>query len=150
MGLGGEMPRAPEVFEPKTKWKKYEPVPWPADKENYVSAKENATALQAQFRKEEKLGAMIEVEEAWARQKYRDKLRIVALAALEKSDHTFRCVHDGAHGVGVNAGIQVWDQLNYPGPGEIRAAMEAIHPVTFALAADVSRAHRLVRIREED
>ena len=48
LGVQG-MPRVPEVFEAKEKWRKYEPVPWPTDKSNYTSAVENAIAVQRQF-----------------------------------------------------------------------------------------------------
>eukprot|EP00435_Cladocopium_sp_Y103_P017512 s3945_g4.t1 len=113
-------------------------------------AKDNALAVQRQFRKEESLGAMEEMEEEEARQCYGDGLKIAALAALEKSDSSFRVVHDATHNVGVNSRIKVQDQLRYPGPSEIKAAMEVMNPATFVLAADVSRAHRLVRVRRED
>ena len=93
---------------------------------------------------------MVEVEEGEARSKYGDRLRIAALAALEKTDHTFRVVHDATHNVGVNSQIKVEDQLRYPGPSEIKMAMQALDPPTFVLAADIARAHRLVLVREED
>ena len=150
VGVQDDMPRVPEVFEAKEKWKKYEPVPWPCDKDNYSSASDNAVIVQKQFRAEEEKGAMIEIEEDAARRKYGARLRVAALAALEKSDNSFRIVHDGTHGVGVNAQIKVLDQLRYPGPGEIKRAVEALYPPTFCLAADISRAHRLVRVKEGD
>ena len=125
LGVEG-MPRVPEVFEAKVKWRKYDPIPWPADKANYTSAVENATAVQRQFRKEQALGAMIEVEELDARREYGDRLRVAALAALEKSDHSFRVVHDATHGVGVNSKIKVEDQLRYPGPAEIKMALQSL------------------------
>ena len=37
VGVAG-MPRVPEVFEAKEKWRRYDPVPWPTDKANYTSA----------------------------------------------------------------------------------------------------------------
>ena len=149
LGVQG-MPRVPEVFEAKEKWRKYEPIPWPTDKGNYTSAVENAIAVQKQFRKEEALGAMVEMEEEEVRRKYGSELRVAALAALEKTDHTFRVVHDATHNVGVNAQIKVEDQLRYPGPSEIKLAMQALFPLTFILAEDIARAHRLVLVREED
>ena len=149
LGVQG-MPRVPEVFEAKEKWRKYEPVPWPTDKANYTSALDNALAVQKQFRKEEALGAMVEVTEGAARERYGEKLRVAALAALEKADHSFRVVHDATHNVGVNAQIKVEDQLRYPGPSEIKMAMQALFPPTFVLAADIARAHRLVLVKEED
>jgi hypothetical protein len=149
LGVQG-MPRVPEVFEAKEKWRKYEPVPWPTDKSNYTSAVDNAEAVQRQFRKEEALGAMVEMDEGAARKRYGDRLRVAALAALEKSDHSFRVVHDATHNVGVNSQINVEDQLRYPGPAEIKMAMRVLFPPTFILAADIARAHRLVLVREED
>eukprot|EP00435_Cladocopium_sp_Y103_P022693 s5638_g5.t1 len=138
------------VFEEKEKWKKYDQVPFPCDKDNYSSAKDNALAIQKQFRQEELKGAMMEIEEEEACRVYGSRLRIAALAALEKSDQSFRVVHDATHNVGVNDKIKVMDQLRYPGCSEIRRAMEVLHPVSFVLAADISRAHRLVLVREED
>ena len=149
LGVQG-MPRVPAVFEAKEKWRKYEEVPWPSDKENYLSAAENAVAVQGQFRKEEALGAMVEVDEEEAREQYGDGLRIAALAALEKADNTFRVVHDATHNVGVNSQIKVEDQLRYPDPMEIKMALQALHPATFVLTADVARAHRLVLVRRQD
>ena len=93
---------------------------------------------------------MVEVEEEEARRKYGPNLRVAALAALEKADHSFRVVHDATHNVGVNSQIKVEDQLRYPGPAEIKMAMQALYPPTFVLAADIARAHRLVLVREED
>ena len=149
IGVDG-MPRAPEVFEAKEKWRKYDPIPWPTDKANYTSAADNAAAVQLQFRKEEALGAMVEVEEELARVEYGDRLRVAALAALEKADHSFRVVHDATHGVGVNSQIKVEDQLRYPGPAEIKLAVQSLMPATFVLAADVARAHRLVKVKRTD
>ena len=61
---------------------------------------------------------MVEIEEGEARGIYGDKLRVAALVALEKSDHTFRVVHEATHNVGVNAQIKV------PGPWEIKMALQ--------------------------
>ena len=139
LGVEG-MPWVPEVFEAKVKWRKYDPT----------SAVENASAVQQQFRKEQEMGAMVEVEELDARKEYGDRLRVAALAALEKSDHSFRVVHDATHGVGVNSKIKVEDQLRYPGPAEIKMALQSLMPATFVLAAGVSRAHRLVKVKRAD
>lgn len=75
---------------------------------------------------------------------------MAALAALEKTDHTFRVVHDATHNVGVNAQIKVEDQLRFPGPSEIKLAMQALFPPTLILAADIARAHCLLLVQEED
>jgi len=54
---------------------------------------------------------MVEVEEEEVRRDYGPKLRVAALAALEKVDHSFGVVHDATHNVGVNSQIKVENQL---------------------------------------
>ena len=54
---------------------------------------------------------MVEVEEEEVRRDYGLKLRVAALAALEKVDHSFGVVHDATHNVGVNSQIKVENQL---------------------------------------
>ena len=138
------MPRSEKVFEAKTKSKTYEEVPWPADKENYTSAKDNAGVPQVP----EGGGAggygrgrgRVGPEELW------DEFPAGGPRGLGKERPHFRVVHDGTHGVGVNPKIKVLDR----GPGEVRMAMEVLSPASFCLARDVSRAEWLVRVREED
>eukprot|EP00973_Karenia_brevis_P031180 4301880-Karenia_brevis.AAC.1 len=40
---------------------------------------------------------------------------MAAIGALEKSDSTFRIIHDATHGVRVNPRIRPRDQVRYPG-----------------------------------
>ena len=92
---------------------------------------------------------MLQLPMAEAAERYGDRLRIASLGAIRKGDDSFRVIHDGTHGTGVNGRIAVRDQLASPTAGDLRPATRELEP-TFVLAADVSRAHRLVKIREAD
>ena len=68
-------------------------------------------------------------------------LRVAAQEAIEKSDETFRIVHDATHGVQINPEIKVLDQVELPGPAELARIVQLMQsdqmsPV-FAIAADV-------------
>ena len=69
-----------------------------------------------------------------------------AQGAIEKSDESFRIVHDAAHGVNVHTKLKMRDQVRMPTAGDGRAVMELCSSerpgVHFALQADVSKAHR--------
>ena len=83
-----------------------------------------------------------------------DRLRVAANGAIEKSDHTFRIIHDATHGVNVNPLIQPRDQQKMPTAGDARAIMVqsgSRRPgVHFAIHADISKAHRRYLHRKQD
>ena len=131
------------------KWRHLDESEHVFDMQNYLSAAgpKMSRILLEQFREEEKMGMMIEVTEQEARVLYPgDRLRIAAQGAIEKSDETFRIVHDATHGVNVNTELKVRDQVRMPTAGDGRAVMELCSSerpgVHFALQADVSKAHR--------
>ena len=74
-------------------------------KENYISATEHVDVLEAQFKSEERLGMMVELSNATAEELHGPGLMVAALAAIEKSDQSFRVLHDGTHGVRRNVNI---------------------------------------------
>ena len=155
VGIGIEMPRTPAVFSRKKKWRKYDESEAIFDMENYKSALEAGSTLQKQFEEEEKLGMMFPTSLALAKAEYPgDRLRIAAQGAIKKSDGSFRPLHDGTHGVQVNNDIKPRDQIEFPGPAEEATAMEHSRRdepgVEFALAADVSKAHRRCKHRKAD
>ena len=59
-------------------------------------------------------------------------------------------MHDGTHGVGVNARIKVRDQIRSPSAGDVQALLRELPGVFFGLTGDVKRAHRLVKIAMKD
>jgi hypothetical protein len=155
VGVGIAMPRTPEVFRRKERWRKYDDSDFVCEMDNYLSAKEAGGALRKQFLEEADLGMMFEIPLSEARERYPgDSLRITAQGAIEKSDDTFRILHDGTHGVRINNEIQVRDQLDFSGPGDAAATMqsslEEANGVQFAIAGDIKKAHRKVLHRKAD
>ena len=67
--------------------------------------------VQCQFEEEEKLGAMLQLDLAEAHARFGEQIAVASLGAIEKKNGTFRVVHDGTHGVGINPGIKMRDQL---------------------------------------
>ena len=93
---------------------------------------------------------MMEMPLTVARQKFGEDLSIASLGAIEKKDGSYRVVHDGAHGVGVNARIKVRDRIRSPSAGDARALLRELPGTFFGLTGDVQRAHRLVKMAEQD
>lgn len=142
----------PAVFERKSCWRKYEEetCAWDLDRENYLSARAHATAVQQQFWEEKKLGAMGQYSLEEARAKFGDRLAVASLGAIEKKNGTIRIIHDGTHGIGVNPSVLMRDQLRTPSAGDVRSALQELPGCFFGLTGDVARAHRLVKVAERD
>lgn len=152
IGVDADLPRTPEVFGPKVKWRDYEGEkdPDPVMRSNYPTAAQHADILERQFEDEAKLGAMVKMPLDEAKQRYGSKLRVASLGAIQKTDDTFRVIHDATHGTGVNGRIYVQDHLVCPTAGDLRQAVRTLEGASFVLTADVKRAHRLVKIAEGD
>lgn len=75
---------------------------------------------------------------------------MASLGVILRPDNSFCVIHDGTHGAGVNGCIAVRDQLAVPTAGDLRQAVKELERPSFVLTTDVSRAHRLVKIRERD
>eukprot|EP00973_Karenia_brevis_P067461 9383581-Karenia_brevis.AAC.1 len=70
---------------------------------------------------------------------------MAAIGALEKSDSTFRIIHDATHGVRVNPRIKPRDRVRYPGIPEKKKILSRAARLStshFGLKGDVSKAHR--------
>ena len=96
---------------------------------------------------------MVKMKLEDAKSEWGDRLHIASLAALAKSDTIFRILHDGTHGVKVNPKTKVRDQVRMPSVSEqkkILAIVSETHAPRFALKADVSKAHRRVRVQRRD
>ena len=145
------IPLIPDMYEEKQKWRKYDETLEVEGKDNYVSATEEI--LRKQFAEEEELGHMFTIEYGQAKRRWKE-VRISAQAAIEKSDSTFRIVHDGTHGVNVNNHIKMVNLQRFPTAAEQRALMtesSELRPgVHFCLQADVSKAHRRFLHKESD
>lgn len=148
LGYKEKTPRVPSVFERKSRLRKYEEetCPWDSDRDNYVSARAHAAAVQQQFEDEAKLGAMERLSLEEARAKCGDRLAVASLGAIEKKNGAIRVIHDGTHGIGVNPSIVMRDQLRTPSAGEVRAVMQELPGCFFGLTG----AHRLVKVAEAE
>jgi len=117
------MPRTPAVFARKTKWRPLDDSEFLAQVENYRSTAGLEATIEAQFEHEESLGMMFSQEQEAADLFPPGRFRVAAQGALEKADGSWRILHDGTHGVQVNNGIRVRDQLAMPGPADAKELM---------------------------
>ena len=85
-----------------------------------------------------------------ARARYGRTFAVASLGAIEKKDGSYRVIHDGTHGVAVNAAIKIRDQLRSPTAGDVKACVQTLQGAVFGLSGDVKRAHRLVRVCQHD
>ena len=154
VGFGEPIEHVPQVFSLKEHWRKLDESEPDFDRANYKSAELSASQLLTKFREEEKLGRMRPTTLGALREEYpEDRIRVASMGAIEKPDGSVRPVHDGTHGVLVNNGIHLVNHVSVPGPAEMAFAVRqagAQQEVPLAVAADVSAAHRLVRIRSCD
>jgi hypothetical protein len=155
VGPGTKMPRTPAVFERKTKFRSYDESEFSADVANYKSAAGPAMAavLEKQFLEESELGMMYRSTLSEAKDEWSD-LRISAQGAIEKSDDSWRILHDATHGVNINNQTTIRDQLRMPSAADQRTVMQesAEHDEGphFSLQFDVSKAHRRFLHKRKD
>ena len=72
---------------------------------------------------------------------------MAAQGILDKPDGGHRIIHDGTHGVQLNNEINITDRLENLGPRELAAIMNLS---VAAVNADVAKAHRRLKVREDD
>ena len=153
LGVDEQMPRTPAVFEEKGKWKLPEDAgPGVNMCDNYRSVDPHIAQVKALFREEAALGWMEEYPEELAKKKFGERLAIAALGVVEEKDK-IRLVHDGSNKVHVNHRIRVRDQLRCPGAGDIRTILKervSTGANSFGILGDVSKAHRRIKVREQD
>jgi hypothetical protein len=153
LGVDEQLPRTPAVFEEKGKWKLPDDVGPGVDTcENYRSVDPHLEKVKALFREEATLGWMEELPEDVARARFGTRLAIAALGVVEEKNK-IRVVHDASHKVHVNHRIKVRDQIRCPGAGDIRTILRervCAGVKSFAIMGDVSKAHRRVKIQEQD
>ena len=150
LGVDCELPRVPALYTAKQQWRSYDQIHEEAEmRDNYVSAKDHAPEVQVQFEKEAALGAMRELDLETAEQML-GPLSVASLGALAKKDGSYRVIHDATHGLAVNSKIRVLDQIRSPTATDVRRAIQGLPGAFFALTGDVARAHRLVKIDQQD
>ena len=156
LGWRERLPRTPAVFERKTHWARHvghegASSEWTG---NYRSAAERPEVLEANFLAQEAEQMMYRTTYKAAQDRFGSRLRVASLGAIEQREGEFRIIHDGTHGVRVNAAIRVRDQEACPSAHDLVAALD--HEFAqedggvFMLALDISKAHRRVPVRPAD
>ena len=72
---------------------------------------------------------------------------MAAQGILDKPDGGHRIIHAGTHGVQLNNEINITDRLENLGPRELAAIMNLS---VAAVNADVAKAHRRLKVKEDD
>ena len=154
IGWDAPLPRTPQVFRPRLKQRQLDVTPFEPIMQDYASAEISSEQLEQQFRSDEQKGMMVCTTEAEAKRVYgEDGVLIAAMGAVAKSNGDVRPLHDGTHGIGLNNKIVVPDRLEVPGPAEIKEAValaQESREAVFGISADISQAHRRVRVRKCD
>ena len=160
IGVGVELPRVPDVFEPKVKWNLSEAEGEFVDTkaENYSSAAQSMSKIKEQISDDIEKGFVIRMSRADAEEKYRGRLAAAALGAVPKAldSDDVRVVHDGSYSVDVNRRIRVRDRMRCPLVDDAEAVLRQVkvecaeNPgIRFGMAYDVAHAHRLIPVRQE-
>ena len=162
LGVDEELPRNPLVYEEKLKW-----TVNPTDEDfqdiladNYASAEENAADIRRQVLEEVQKGTILKMTESEAKKRFGGRLAVAALGAVPKELGTskVRLIHDGTYSVDVNRRIRVRDRMRFPLIDDAAAVLRQVEQekrdrggvVRLSVLYDISRAHKLVPVREED
>jgi hypothetical protein len=152
------LPRAPALYDRKIKWAlKDEGDSLHGDwTTNYSSLRGHEEKVKAQYDAEVKDGLMAKISLGEALDRFGSNLIIAATAAIAKKgtgpDAEIRVIYDGTHGVFLNYGIRIRDQVRYPTAPDVKAMMAENYAEGgshFQLVFDVSKAHRRVPVLEE-
>ena len=150
LGVGIDLPRTPYLYNEKVKWNLDEDYhDMVHEVGNYGSVKGHEKEVLELFREEERLGWMKEVTDEEARKEYGENLFLAGLGVVVEKDK-IRVVHDGSNGVKINNRIRLRDQVRTPTAGELRTIMREREGNQFMIVGDVSKAHRRVKVRQED
>ena len=153
LGVEKPLPRSPQVCRPKLKHRRLDDTEFAAIAQNYPSAQISSKELEEKFHEEEALGRMHPTKLGVLRQQYGDRVRVAAMAAIQKPDGTVRPLHDATHSVMVNHAIKYQDKIDCPGPAEIASVVRETaesQEAPFCVSADIRAAHRLVKVRACD
>ena len=154
LGHRSPLPRTPQVFKRRVKFRQLDQTPFEATMENYASAELSADQLEAQFKKGAEKGMMIATTVASATREYGEgEVLVAAMGAVEKPNGEVRPLHDATHGVNLNTRIVIQDKLEVPGPEELAETVrlgQASGEVCFSVSADIAQAHRRIKVKHSD
>ena len=154
LGCEEILPQVPQVFDFKYKSRTLDESEYDWDRSNYQSARDFEAPLHEKFREEERLGRMLSTTLGALKERFgSERIRIASLGAIGKPDGGARPIHDATHGVQVNNAIRIESQQAVPGPADLSYVVEEPirrGEVPFCVSADVTAAHRLSKVREQD
>ncbi|CAJ1332305.1 unnamed protein product [Effrenium voratum] len=113
--------------------------------ENYGSAVDNMEDIRRQVGEDIERGHVIRMDKQAAVEKFGGRLAVASLGAVPKELGSLkvRIIHDATHEVMINHRIRVRDRMRFPD----QAASPAVR---LLMKYDVSRAHKLVPVKEQD
>ena len=166
LGVRGEIPWIPQVYDKKEKAEKDETFQTWDDKvedldgdsfrTNYKSATSHLPKVKRIIEEEERKGWIKRLPLKEAKRIYHGDLQIASLGAVPKDIHweEIRVVHDGTHGISTNLSISQPNKMLFPQCDDLEAAATALQeegPVEkIMIAFDIKAAHRLVPVQKED
>ena len=162
LGVRGEIPWVPEVYDRKGKGEKEEMGPqWCAEvgeepRSNYGSAIAHKEKVRKIVEEEERKGWIKRVSLQKAREVHGSDVQVASLGAVPKDPawEEVRVVHDGTHGIAVNSEIRQPNRMTFPQCDDVEAAAEALKNTgekeRMLFAFDIKAAHRLIPVQERD
>lgn len=162
LGVDEDMPRVEAVFEKKEKWNLdfTDEVFKDVFADNYESAKANEEDIKRQVMEEVDKGTILHMNMEEAKVKFKGRLAVAALGAVPKElgSSVVRIVHGGSYSVDVNHRIKVLDRMRFPTIDDAGGLIchledemeERGGGARLSVLYDVSRAHKLIPIQEED
>ena len=161
LGVDMAMPRVPLVFEEKVKWNlDFTDAEFRDSMAvNYKSAEENSVDIKRQVMEEVEAGSIIAMDAKEAASKYQGRLAVAALGAVPNKlgSTVVRIVHDGSFSW-MNHRIKVLDRMRFPSIDDAAGILAHVEDEMQAggggarcsLLYDISRAHKLLPVAEED
>ena len=162
LGVRGEIPHVPEVYDKKEKGEREESTPqWGGEvgeepRSNYGSAIAHLEKVKRIVKEEEEKGWIKKVSLQEARRIYGSDVQVASLGAVPKDPHweEIRVVHDGTHGIAVNTEIKQPNRMTFPQCDDVEVAAEALRRTgakeKMLFAFDIKAAHRLIPVQKED
>lgn len=155
-GIKYPLPRNPVIYEEQTAWRlPFDNSMGPASEaENYVSLELYKDRVESLFEEEAAEGMMEKVSNEEFYRRFGNDTAISALAVIEeKQGLKIRVLHDGTNDVRINNRIRCRDKLRMPGIPEKHVQYRerrAKSQIALSLLLDFSKAHRRVKIKEEE
>ena len=154
-GILFPLPRTPALFEQQEKWRLQEDPLILGQRwgENYSSLEDHVGEVEELFRSEEKLGMMLELPVKDFHCKYPPDHQAISPLAVLCEKNKLRVLHDATDVTRVNHRIRCRDKLRNPGIKEKHTQFRefrAAGAIPISLLSDFSKAHRLLKIIEEE